>query len=69
MALGEMTDAMGDGVEANHIGATVLRLTRLRRDFGGGTSTPKAFASELRVNQAGRLEFALGQFAPCSRRR
>jgi hypothetical protein len=22
-----MTDAMGDGVEANHTGATVLRLT------------------------------------------
>ena len=27
MALGEMTDAMGDGVEANHTGATVFGLT------------------------------------------
>ena len=34
MALGEMTDAMGDGVEANHTGALqFLRLTRLRCDF------------------------------------
>jgi len=47
MALREMTDAMGDGVEANHTGATVLAADRLRRDFGGGTSTPKAFASEF----------------------
>ena len=33
MALGEMTDAMGDGVEANHTGATVFAADHLRRDF------------------------------------
>ena len=32
MALGEMTDAMGDGVDANHTGATVFAADRLRRD-------------------------------------